>query len=550
MRKKIRETQPVSYWKSMVDVITTLLMVILLVLMFFVINFLINNQQEEFPDYQDYTGYHDHDGGDGDDDYDPTPTPTSTPTPTPHIEHGGGGGGDGQDDPGIYEEEGIEGEGYEKAAVYAVLIDEETGQVIEVPDVIFELHANRGSKITLTTHYPLPISYNEFETTDGGWFYLPEKIRLGDYYFHQITEVEGYDFSSDTYFEIEESYEWEKPYVVNIPLGAAKNNIQIQINDADTELGLNGVVFNVVAAETIATPDGTVRYHEREVADVIYCDSTGYGLSKDLYLGKYVLEPASLPYGYASPSLSSRSLTLPRREAPGEYAPLLILESEKTRVVVKASDELNDTILLSGVTMKLTSEDGSDSERTFTTNESGVATIQDLNKGTEYTITLEDLPNGYTALETSHKFTVDSIGLIDGEPSCVIPVAYRLIRAEVSITDRVLKDNLLGYKLELIDEDGNVVDEWISSDKPYEISGIAPGVYTLKVEDSNDEMTIRVEDTQEIQRFSASVMTRAGYIIVASIGAFILLALLVVVLIVIPKVNDKRKNKKKDKETA
>ena len=82
MRKRVRGTEPVSYWKSMVDVITTLMMVILLCLMFFVLNFLINRDAKEYPDSNGGRGYdyNDHDG-----DNDPTSTPTPTPTPVDPV---------------------------------------------------------------------------------------------------------------------------------------------------------------------------------------------------------------------------------------------------------------------------------------------------------------------------------------------------------------------------------------------------------------------------------------------------------------------------------
>ena len=43
----------------------------------------------------------------------------------------------------------------------------------------------------------------------------------------------------------------------------------------------------VVAAEDIATLDGTVRYTAGQVVDTIECDEEGYGESQELYLGTY-----------------------------------------------------------------------------------------------------------------------------------------------------------------------------------------------------------------------------------------------------------------------
>ena len=238
MRRRIRETEPVTYWKSMVDAITTLMMVVLLILMFFVLCFLDaqSKMYDEEGDSYDHNAYH----GAYDDLYDPiTPVPTISITPTPTVipdDDNGGGGVDPTPTPTPaptpYEGEG---EGYDRAAVYAVLIDAETGHVIETPEVVFELYNAAGVRQSLDTHYPELITYTEYETTTDGDFYLPEKVRLGNYFLRQMTEVEGYDYSGDVYFEIDESYEWTDPFLVQIPLGPAKNNIQVQINDGMTD---------------------------------------------------------------------------------------------------------------------------------------------------------------------------------------------------------------------------------------------------------------------------------------------------------------------------
>lgn len=542
MRKKIRTTEPVSYWKSMVDVITTLLMVVLLLLMFFVLNFLINNKDENFPE-DDYHGAYDYSN---DHDYDEpteTPTPTQTPTPTPYDNDGGGGGGYGFDDPGIYEEWG-EGEGHDRSAIYAILIDEETGQTIEIPGIMFELYNRSGVRQTLTTHYPVPITYTQFETTDGGWFFLPEKIVQGDYYFRQLVEVPGYDLSSDTAFEVDAYYEWNDPLIVRIPLGAAKNNIQVQINDYYSGMGMPHVVFDVVANGDVTTSDGTVRYHNGEVVDVIECDDTGYGLSQELYLGSFVLVPRNLPYGYAAPELTTREVELRRRPAPGEYAPLLTLTSKLTTVTLKASDELYETQLIPNVEYRLTCDDNPDENRTFVTDGYGNLEITGLSKNATYRLVEANLPDSYVSNTDEYTFVVDALGLINGHDEYSIETTYRMIRVEINTVDRVFRSPLAGYNIELLDPDGNIVTTWISDGSSYEISGIEPGIYTLKIEDTNSETVIEVKDIKEVQKHSTSVMTKKGYIAIAGIGTIIIMILLVAIGIIVPRIKEKNKSKK------
>lgn len=553
MRKRVRTTEPVSYWKSLVDVITGLMMVILLVLMFFVLNFLIARDNPEGDDYHrgDYDddagyNYNDHDGYD-DPSGTPTPTVSPSPTPEPTVDAnygGGGGGGDDGDDRAQYEEEGVEGDGGERCAVYAVMVDVETGQEIPVPDVTFELYSYNGARQTLSTHYPELVAYTQYKTTDGGWFYLPEKIVYGTYYFRQITELQGYDFAVDTVFEVEMAHEWEEPLVVRIPFGASKNNIQVQINDSQTGLGLENVVFDVVATHNIVTTDGTIRYYAGSVVTTIECDENGYGLSNELYLGMYTLVPRELPYGYAAPSVDSRTIDLPRRTAGGEYAPIMIMTSELTSVNLKATDEFNSAPI-EGVTYQLSCSDDPNENRTFVTDSAGNIHIDSLRKSSTYTLRETGVPGGYIAGNEEYTFTVDELGLIDNEPTVTYETSFRLIRAELSIIDRVFNNPLLNYNVTILDDNGNVVMTWVSNGASLSLDGIETGVYSVMIEGVNDKTIINIKDTAELQKFEANIMTSKGWMVLITIG--IILAVVVAALITVTIIVLKKRHKEQKK---
>lgn len=546
MRKKLRETDSVSYWKSMVDVITVLMMVILLVLMFFVLNFLANKNEFEF-DNDDYDGYgaFDHAGAE----YTVTLTPSPSPTPYEHDDDNGGGGGGSETSATtsettveIPEEEGIEDS--TKAAIYVVLVDGETGQTIEVPDIAFQLFSASGNRMTLSTHYPELISYSEFTTTIDGTFYLPEKINLGTYYLHQMTEVPGYDFSTDISFEVEKSYDWESPLIVRIPLGVAKNNIQVQINSANTGLGLPEVVFDVVANGDVITPDGTIRYRNGELATTIHCDETGYGLSEEIYLGNYTLIPRNLPFGYAAPELSSRQIELTRRTQAGTYAPLVVMDSYITTVRVTVRDEFSDTSYLPSVTYQLTCIDDSSETRQFVTNTAGYFEIKDLKKNAIYRLEEIDIPRGYLPNESAIEFTVDSMGYIESSYVYQLDLSNRMIRIEVAAVDRILRIPLMGENISLLDANGNELYNWNSTVGSYSISGIEPGVYTLRVTENGEHTTILVNDSKDIQKYSISVMTFRSYVLLAGASVALILMIILIFVIIVPKIANKRRTKK------
>ncbi len=549
MRRRTRENDTVSYWKSMVDIITTLMMVVLLILMFFVLSFLDNRNNGKQHDDNDHTSYYDHAAS-----YRATPTPTPTNTPTPRPAHdnngggGGGGGGHGVDELGttptpvptvVEQPEG------DRAAVHVVLYDEETNKTIVAANVTFELYTAGGSRQTLSTHYPVLESYTEFLTTEDGDFYLPEKIRLGEYYFHQTTPVEGYDYAQDFHFTIDDTYEWNEPYVVRIPLGPSKNNIQVQLNDSATGLGLPGVVFDVVASGDVITPDGTVRYRNGEVVDVITCDELGYGLGSELYLGTYTLVPRDLPFGYAFPTLDSRVVTLEKRTEAGAYAPAVVLESDLTTVRVVVKDEYLEEQYITGMTYMLSSADDPDENRHFITNDAGYFEITGLKKNTTYILSEVDVVYGYLSNNEPISFTVNSAGYIEQSPLLKVDLQYRMLRLEISTIDRILKTPLAGYNVSLVNQNGVVVHSWTSDGTVYKINGIETGVYTLKIENVDREITIVVEDVVEVQKFNASVLTPKSYMALFGVGSIIVIFLGGAIAIVVPKWLKRRKEERR-----
>ena len=64
------------------------------------------------------------------------------------------------------------------------------------------------------------------------------------------------------------------------------------------EAGLENAVFDVIAAEDIITPDGTIRAAAGDVVDEIITDADGYAETAPLYLGKYTVKEVIAPFGY------------------------------------------------------------------------------------------------------------------------------------------------------------------------------------------------------------------------------------------------------------
>lgn len=101
-----------------------------------------------------------------------------------------------------------------------------------------------------------------------------------------------------------------------------------------------------------------------------------------------------------------------------------------------------------------------------------------LNPG-KYILTETIAPDGYELSSEKITFTVKG----DGSTTQVVmknkPVEKKINNVEISKQDATTSKELSGAHLVVSDADGNIIDEWTSTNTPHLIVGIKPGEYTL-----------------------------------------------------------------------
>ena len=495
-----------NFWQPATDMMSALVYVLLLIIALLGLYLLSNYTGLEAPSSSseeaassgwhddDYDGWHDggadDDPGDGDGRYDQQ-----------IIQTGGGGGGGGG-----YDEDGV------KAAVFAELIDEETERRIQEAGVRFELyrtdtaHLINGSLQTLNTYYPEKISYREYETTGEGTFYLPEKIWQGSYYFHQLSEPEGYDAAADTYYDVDRMYDWPEPYIVQIRVAPCKNIIRLQMNDAETQQPVGGGIFRVIAAEDIITKDGTVRYTQGQQVDTITCDEAGYGESVELYLGKYTVQQQSSPNYYTT---MQQDLDAEVEKKNGSDPELHKIDTEKTKILLNVTDELTSSALEGAVFTVTNRRTGT--TQTVATDGAGQIRLTDLDKSTTYLIREQQAPENYRPDDTDHTVIVAADGRIDGAGSTTLDITNRLLRISISAVDTVLRSNTEGEQLSLYNEQDQLIRSWTSSDSGQLFTDLTEGSYYVvrgKADPANArKYPFTVQDTASTQNWTVPVFT-------------------------------------------
>lgn len=196
--------------------------------------------------------------------------------------------------------------------------DEETGKVIPCAGTGFQIYDSKGKLVTMKFMYPKVTTIDTFYTTEDGTLVTPEPLTSGKGYF--LVEVKapyGYVLNvKPVYFDVIQDVSKKEGEVTVIEVSRMnkpqKGRIVIEksgeifqsVSESEGvyqpifEIGmLKGTCFQIIAAEDIITPDGTIRMKKGEVADTITTDEKGKAESRKLYLGKYRIEEITAPYG-------------------------------------------------------------------------------------------------------------------------------------------------------------------------------------------------------------------------------------------------------------
>ena len=142
---------------------------------------------------------------------------------------------------------------------------------------------------------------------------------------------------------------------------------------------------------------------------------------------------------------------------------------EDMRVLVNKVDENNQFVI--GATFEVRDENGNVVD-TFTTDGKPYA-ISNLEEGKTYTLYETEVPEGYIGInEDGITFTVESYETSDGKEDLIIDILNT--QFFVSKTD-VGGEEIEGAELTVYNENGEIVDEWISTKEPHPISGLRQG---------------------------------------------------------------------------
>ena len=198
-----------------------------------------------------------------------------------------------------------------------VKVDSETGEEIPYAGAAFHLYDANGQRVVMHYTYPTLTEVDTFYTSAEGYLITPEKLGQGHFTLVEVQAPYGYTIRKEPIeFKIDDdlaSYEDGITIVtVEFPNVPQKGTVGIKktgevfasvTTNGEAYLpvyevqGLAGAKFNIVAAEDVYTPDGTLRYAAGTVVDTVVTGQNGEAVSKRLYLGRYRVVEVESPYG-------------------------------------------------------------------------------------------------------------------------------------------------------------------------------------------------------------------------------------------------------------
>lgn len=235
--------------------------------------------------------------------------------------------------------------------------DAETGKIIPASGIGFKVrNTGTGEYIVQHINYPAPVDIEIYYTDSTGKLMLPETLPYGNYEIIEQNTCYGYVLDSNPVsFKVDgsqtivtvEKHNTPQKGVIEIAKEGEIFSSVTESNGIYTPVYKNEnlayAVFQIYAAEDIATLDGTVRYQQGELVDEITTGKDGIAKSKQLYLGKYTVIEKTAPDTFYNPN--------------GQYDVELTYAGQDVKVISTALSVFNDRQKVSVSLLKELSQD-------------------------------------------------------------------------------------------------------------------------------------------------------------------------------------------------
>lgn len=269
------------------------------------------------------------------------------------------------------------------------------------------------------------------------------------------------------------------------------------------ESGVEGAVFELYAKDTIYSPDGAVdadgnriiRYEKDDLVATLTTDAEGKAVADGLPLGSYYLKETTAGTGFVlNPEQKEFTLTAEDDTVAVVYEDVAYHnERQKIQISVEKKDSVSGEVLEGVVFGLYAGEDITDAQgnvliekdaliETKATGEEGTVTFDsDLIHGKYYVKEEQRLP-GY--LPNEEIWEIDAA--YENQNETVITfekeVENQPTETQFTKTDIVTGEPVVGAELQILDEEGTAIREWVTTTEEHIEYALPEGNYVLHEE--------------------------------------------------------------------
>ena len=447
--------------------------------------------------------------------------------------------------------------------------DDETKKSVLLANTEFKVYDLDHQKyVEQVTTYPSTKVHKSYFTDANGYLILPNNLKIGNYRIEEVTAPEGYTQSS-SYVTV--SVDTNTAYMIDPTSEDAIIEVEYENHPVKGELtifkqgellagydhdfqyelcGLKGVTFEVYAAEDIFTADHqvdengnrTLYYAKDALVAEITTDDEGFAYVKNLPLGEYYVKESEAPEGFVHNENSEKAVFVyADQNTPVVFDQVSFTnERQKVSISVEKQDADNGNVVPGAVFGIYNAEDiiNKDGQviikadtllQEMTSDEDGQAKCTlDLPLGQYYVKELH-APAGFVSSDEILSFdasyqgqdiqTVELKAVKKNEPTVV----------EITKSDITTGEELDGAYLQVLDQNGNIIDSWESSkDESHVIKRLTVGeTYILREQFAPygylvaNDITFTIEDTAEIQKVEMKDEVPVAELILNKKGEFL-----------------------------
>ncbi|MCD8231194.1 MAG: Cna protein B-type domain protein [Clostridiales bacterium] len=348
-------------------------------------------------------------------------------------------------------------------------------------DVTFEVYAAEDIKAAdgVSEDYYKADELVATVTTDEFGVAELTGLPVGQYYVKEVGTAYGYVLDDEIRY-VDLSYIDQDTPVVVYDEDWQNNRQTVSVSvvktEKDTDRVLSGAIFGLYAAEDIVSASGDVLIAADEIIELKTTDEDGMiEFVADLPIdATYYVKELYAPDGFVTTGEEQEFTVTYEGEDVDVQTFALAFENEATTVEITKTDLTNGEEL-PGAKLKVIDEDGNVIDEWTSTTEAHV--IKELVVGETYTLIETKPADGYVTAE-SIEFTIENTADVQQ-----VVMEDDVTKVEISKQD-IAGEEIPGAKLTILDEDGNVVESWTSTEEAHYIEMLPIGTYTLHEESS------------------------------------------------------------------